>query len=341
MEMGSIERSGLRALEEEMLVTFHKLQEVRRQRLRLQRVWEPESFNWRKRGAPPPETWSTALKKRAWEELGLGRTELERLKEQEAALKDRLSNLLEEHPLCDVLLQVEGLGSYLAASLIAVAGIPHLAENVTNFWSAMGVGLVPVPVEKRARIVLEGETEQMALVADLATALREMEDARMVQMTAVNGHYRVIVSGPARTLQRAVKPVIARHPVRVVEEGPDFDMRAPRKERGQAGIPCPPYVPLVGEQLRAQLLKQNKHFYSLYQHKKGEYLARGWSRMRAHKAAQRFAQKLFYYAFWKEWRACHGLPAPDPYYISILGHTSDISLADFFRRQNSQRRQRG
>lgn len=63
--------SDVRQVEEAMLVAYHKLAEARRMRIRLERVWEPERLEWRK-GGPPPETWSTGLKRRAWVEAGMG-----------------------------------------------------------------------------------------------------------------------------------------------------------------------------------------------------------------------------------------------------------------------------
>jgi len=137
--------------DEEILRTFFRLDEARRQRLRLERLLTPEVFNWTKRGAPPRQSWSTLIKLEELANLGLDRAALEDWREVERKAKADLEQLARDHPLATYWEPIKGLGWYLLGCFIAAAGDIERAPTVSSFWKGMGLDIVDGKAPRNTR----------------------------------------------------------------------------------------------------------------------------------------------------------------------------------------------
>jgi hypothetical protein len=104
--------------------------------------------------------------------------------------------------------------------------------------------------------------------------------------------------------------------------GPDG--RAPRRERGQKGLPGFPPMRMVLGMLRRQLFLARGWYYQLYVRERGWYAENrpDWPAGRQHGAAIRVMERFFLEHLWRAWRGVRGLPAPEPYILRFEeGHT--------------------
>ena len=117
------------------------------------------------------------------------------------------------------------------------------------------------------------------------------------------------------------------------------DGSVPRRIRGKKGverkIPALPHVTLIGEQIRAQLLRKGGYAKELYDNFKEQYnekRPKGHEKHAFnHRAALRNAQKCLYYVLWKVWREGYELEAPEPDNFEILVPDGTlIRIEDFY-----------
>lgn len=130
----------------------------------------------------------------------------------------------------------------------------------------------------------------------------------------------------------------------VIDE--DGNAKVPRHERrrrtlkpGEKRRPCLPFVAEIGEQIRQQIERSSgSRMRDHYLDVKDFYLAKypDRARMFNRKAAQRHTQKRLYACLWREWRLARGLPAPEPYAFTVLGHDGSgngrMNISDFYDR---------
>lgn len=114
------------------------------------------------------------------------------------------------------------------------------------------------------------------------------------------------------------------------------DGTVPRRVRGARDnprpVPCLPFVSTAGEQIRQQMLRAKGALYAEYLRQRELEDSRfpDKPKMFRFKGALRRTQKLLYACLWYEWRTAYGLPAPEPYAIDHLGHTTLINVSRFY-----------
>ena len=128
-------------LDEDILEQFFVLQTWRERRLRLQRIWEPETFSWAK--DRPAETWSTAIWHRALIRAGDGPEQLPVAREEESMAKKGLEEMALLHPLWPHFERIKGFGPYLCGAYVAAAGDITKAPSVSSHWKGMGLDVLP------------------------------------------------------------------------------------------------------------------------------------------------------------------------------------------------------
>lgn len=128
--------------DEEIAEMYYRLEEARRQRMRLVRIWQPETLRWKRgQGEPPKETWSTRIRRRALAKELAGRKALDFWKKREIELRNALSELAKDHPLYEHFERISGLGSYSCGAFVAAAGDIERANTVSQFWRGMGLAV--------------------------------------------------------------------------------------------------------------------------------------------------------------------------------------------------------
>jgi len=148
-------------LDEKILRTWFRLEKFQEERLRLARVLHPETFEWKKRGEPPAQSWSTLMKVQEWVAIGWDEQMYQRCVDMEAADKAELERLAGEHPLAEHFDQLHGLSVYLCGAFVAAGGDITRAGSVSSFWKGMGLDLVDGQPPRRTR----GETADRKIPA--------------------------------------------------------------------------------------------------------------------------------------------------------------------------------
>ena len=120
---------------------FFRLQEARRARYRLQRIWHPETLHKTRLVLKPP-THSTLTFREMLTEDGLGPETYEASVEREAEAKRGLEALASQHPLWPHFQALGGFGPYLCGSFVAAGGDIERAPKVSSFWKGMGLDVV-------------------------------------------------------------------------------------------------------------------------------------------------------------------------------------------------------
>lgn len=132
----------MQALDEEIMVTYFKMEAAQSERLRMMRIWHPELMKWNKKGAPPLETWSKRYKLQALQELGLSEAYYQRMVETEAVEKAKLEELASTHCLGPHFERIKGVSMYLCGAFVAASGDIARAPTVMSFWKGMGLDIV-------------------------------------------------------------------------------------------------------------------------------------------------------------------------------------------------------
>lgn len=129
-------------LERSIMLAYFRLEEVQRERLRLERIWHPEKFRWEKRGAPPEIGWSALIRQEALASLGYGESRYQELVSLEANTKRELEGLAEEHPIHIHFQRIRGLSSYTCGAFIAASGDIDRTATVGQYWKGMGLDVL-------------------------------------------------------------------------------------------------------------------------------------------------------------------------------------------------------
>jgi hypothetical protein len=138
-------------VDEDILRCFFRLEEYQTQRLRFERMLHPESFNWAKKGAPPPISDTKKIRLEELAEVGFGEDFYKRMTEGEEAAEKELKELMEMHALWPYLEPVRGFGLLLAGKFVAAGGDIQKPETVSGFWKGMGLDIVDGVAPRRVR----------------------------------------------------------------------------------------------------------------------------------------------------------------------------------------------
>lgn len=130
--------------DELILRAYFRLEESRRQRLWMQRVWHPETMDWKKRGGPPPMTETKRIRQEELARLGFGESHYGAMGEAETAARATLEGLAREHPLWEHFSKLHLFGPYLCGCFVAAGGDIQRPPTVSAFWRGMGLDLVVV-----------------------------------------------------------------------------------------------------------------------------------------------------------------------------------------------------
>lgn len=131
----------MRKLDEDILRAYFRLEICQMQRLQMQRVWEPESFNWKKE--PPPISNTKLIRQEELRLLGFGPDYLRRMKVEETRAKEEMERLVVHHPLWPHFEKIKGFSHYLAGAFVAAGGDIERAPKVSSFWKGMGLDVLP------------------------------------------------------------------------------------------------------------------------------------------------------------------------------------------------------
>ncbi|MBI4132684.1 MAG: hypothetical protein HY473_01105 [Candidatus Sungbacteria bacterium] len=129
--------------DEEILRAYFRLEEAQRQRLWMQRIWRPETFDWKKRGGPPPMTATKFIRQEELEKLGFGDAHYKEMLRLEEEARAELLRLAKEHPLAPHFDRIRGLSMYLCGAFVAAGGDITRAPTVSAFWKGMGLDVLP------------------------------------------------------------------------------------------------------------------------------------------------------------------------------------------------------
>jgi len=129
-------------LDEKILRAYFKMEEAQRQRLWMQRIWHPETFNWKDKSGPLPITRSTAIKYEEFEKMGFGPEYCERMKTLEENARQELMDFAAEHALWPHFSRINGLSRYTCGAFIAAGGDISRAPTVSAFWKGMGLDIL-------------------------------------------------------------------------------------------------------------------------------------------------------------------------------------------------------
>lgn len=310
---------GLFKPDEQIMRCFFRLMEYREQRLRLERMFHPEKFAWKKRGAPPEMSWSTKLKLAELNRIGMGESLYEAYLTNEANERQNLCDLAIEHPLWEHFDRIKGLGPYLCGAFIAAGGDIQRAPKVQNFWRGVGLDVLAKCGSCGHHSKSHGPNTPCAVPkckceAFVGTVPRKMRGTGDKTCGTCyhkeREHNGGVCSG--------------------VTHLPDGEQLPCECERfWERLVPAMPYIPYVGEQIRDQILRTStSKLHALYR----EFRAQEddahptKQKMFKHKGALRKTQKLLYACLWREWRRAYGLPAPEPYAFEILRHNRNSLL---------------
>lgn len=81
--------------------------------------------------------------------------------------------------------------------------------------------------------------------------------------------------------------------------------------------------------LAAGLMVHHDGYKDIYDRAKEKYLARGWTKLHADRAARRKMIKVWLSHLWETWRKMECLPTRDPYAHDYMGHTNHYRPKDF------------
>jgi len=161
------------ALNLQCQLVYFKLEEVRRERYRMQRLLHPETL----KGAPPKRrAYSSYIRIEALRQLGKDEEYYRKLIAQEAELKKELESLAEIHPLWPHWSRIKGLGLYLCGAFAAAAGDISITPTVSAFWKSMGLDVLPdgtVPRKIRGRKGTERRIPALPHVTTIGEQIRQ------------------------------------------------------------------------------------------------------------------------------------------------------------------------
>jgi len=128
-------------LDEEILRAYFRLEEYQTHRIRMERMFHPEKFEWKKE--PPPISEAKRRKLEEMERIGFGEAFYQQVLQNEQQTKRELEELVEVHPLWMHIKPIPGFGKYLAGAFIAAGGDITKPDTCSKFWKGMGLDVLP------------------------------------------------------------------------------------------------------------------------------------------------------------------------------------------------------
>ena len=129
-------------LDQQLLRCYFRFEAYERERLRLQRIWHPETFSWAKKGKPPMMTETKRIREEELARIGQGEPCYQEMLSCENGEKARLIELAEGHPLWYHFERIKGLGLRLCGSFVAAGGDIRRPCTVSAFWRGMGLDVL-------------------------------------------------------------------------------------------------------------------------------------------------------------------------------------------------------
>lgn len=161
-------------LDEDTLKAYFRLDEYRRQRIWMQRIWHPELFDWDE-GNPPPVTEATQIRRAVLDSMGFGESHYQKMLQGEEAALVSLTSFAELHSLWPHFDRIKGLGKYLCGAFIAAGGDISRPPTVSAFWKGMGLDVLPdgtVPRRIRGKKNAERRVPALPFVTKIGEQIR-------------------------------------------------------------------------------------------------------------------------------------------------------------------------
>lgn len=122
---------------------YFRMAEAQRQRIWMQRIWHPELFEWKKKGAAPVNSETTGRRIAELAALGLGEEHYQRMLGEESQAKTLLAALARDHCLWEHFRRITGFREYLCGAFVAAGGDIGKAPRASSFWKGMGLDVLP------------------------------------------------------------------------------------------------------------------------------------------------------------------------------------------------------
>jgi hypothetical protein len=246
----------------------------------------------------------------------------------EKTIAARLKTEMQSHIMSQWLYANYGIGPILAAGLVSYIGEIEKFTTVSKMWKYSGMGTVDICQDCGKRVVADGA--RGAWIMHMADRLEEQNKKKKDEKKKATR---------AELITKATAMVcLCEHPM--------IKTIGQRRITGQMIDYKPKFKNLcylIGDQFIKQLKSPYRRLYDEY---KLEYSTRPDlkaevdARKRAPKdgsdkhevkgtahinaMARRRAVKMFMSHFWETWRIVKSLPTPEPYAMSILGHTDKL-----------------
>lgn len=231
-----------------------------------------------------------------------------------------INNQITAYPIHEWLISHKGIGPMLAGGLIGYIEDISRFDKVTNLWAYAGMGVIEVCETCKKKHIHAGS--KGAWIQNYAARLKEQNDK--VKDASKKKKNADFIKEAESKVCHCETPNIRRMSQRriqgyLLDYNPDFKQ----------------LCFLVGD----QFIKQRESPYrKLYDQFRLEYENRpdlmkerderkgGNSKGTGHinDMARRKTVKIFLSHLWEEWRTLEGLPTPEPYSFSVLGHTDKI-----------------